>query len=243
MEHSAWLEDCCRVCGGRLNKYRVSYDCHTDQNKQRLLAIQVSVENDTNEIHPRRFCHACYNTCTRACNAAMKGKHYSTKLEKFAWVAHEEGCSVCSHFEGVKCGRKPKKTSSGRPSYKVQDLVYALKQKSPPSVFSDKQLRQKVSEVQIDLVCPLCSMAVDRPLLITTCNKIVCLDCCIAHIYQHPDLSCPCCGPIHLLDNSTVITAPPVILTLLKSMEIVCERCGVKIPVGMYSTYYREHTL
>ena len=237
MEHSAWLKDCCRVCGGRLNKYKVSYDCHKDKNKQILLAIEVSVENDKKEIHPQRFCHACYNTCTRASKAATKGEHYTTKLEKFVWVAHEEGCPVCSHFEGVKRGRKPKKTSTGRPSYMVQDLVCALKQKSPPSMFSDEQLRRRISEVENDLLCPLCSMVVDRPLLLTTCSKIVCMNCCVTYIYQHPDLSCPCCGPAHVLDNSTVIPAPPVILKLLKSIQITCERCNEKVPAGKYITY------
>ena len=51
MDHSKCVEDGCRVCGGRLGKYRVSYDCHT---VVKLHSIGLSVEKDTRGVIPRR---------------------------------------------------------------------------------------------------------------------------------------------------------------------------------------------
>ena len=38
------LQDRCRVCGGKLSRYEVSYDCHT--NKARLTLIGVSIADE-----------------------------------------------------------------------------------------------------------------------------------------------------------------------------------------------------
>lgn len=237
MEHSAWLKDNCRVCGGKLKKFKVSYDCHTEPNRLKLHGIGVSVENDNKETHPQRFCHACYNVCTRACLATRQGKDYTPKLKKFDWVAHVDGCSICTHFGEMWKGRKPKKVSTGRPSHKQLELVSTLKAVSPPSIFSDEKFRVKLSEVQHDLQCPLCLLVVERPLLLTTCTKIVCSTCCISHIYQHPDLSCPFCGPSHILDSSSVVPAPPMILKLLRNIETRCEKCNEQVSAGSYSSH------
>ncbi len=65
MEHSAWLQDNCRVCGGRLGRFKVSYDC-APKHILKLQAIGVPVREDKKDVHPRKFCHSCYNICTRA---------------------------------------------------------------------------------------------------------------------------------------------------------------------------------
>ena len=229
MEHSDWLQGNCRVCGGRVGRFKVSY--HTAQHQEKLQAIGVSVKNDKKNIHPQTFCHSCYNVCTRAIKASKNGKDYTTKLENFQWVEHtDSNCSVCTHFGEVKKGRKPKKTSTGRPPDQVLDLVEDIKKRSPPSLLLDFQQREKLSKLQEleDLNCPLCHLVVDRPLLLTTCNTLVCLTCCVNYIYQHTDLSCPFCGVAHILDNSTVIPAPPVILKLLE------EKCR-PVPTGKYT--------
>ena len=111
MDHSSWVQDACRVCGGRLGRYKASYDCHTDTHKVKLQAIGVSVEKDTKNMHPQRFCHGCYNVSSRAVSASNAGKHYTPHLTLFEWTDHlDEGCTVCQHFtNGGKGGRRPKK--------------------------------------------------------------------------------------------------------------------------------------
>lgn len=69
MDPPAWLQDSCRVCGGRLSRYKVSYDCHTTINKAKLRLIGVFTANDREGVHPQRFCFGCNNICTRTENA------------------------------------------------------------------------------------------------------------------------------------------------------------------------------
>lgn len=212
----------------------MSYNCHTDSNQLKLQSIGISVDKDKKDVHPQLFCHSCYNVCTRAIKASAEGKDYTHHVHIFEWVEHTgTDCSVCRHFGEQKRGRKPKRSSIGRPPQKVVDLVSKFKERSSPSLLLDFQLRERMSQLHEDLNCPICHLVVDRPILITTCNKIVCLTCCVEHMYKHTNLSCPFCGLMHLLDESTVIPAPPVILKLLKSLEIPCEKCAVSVSAGM----------
>lgn len=174
----AWLQDNCRVCGGRLGKFKVSYDCHTVENQSKLQSIRVSVEQDKKTVHPSRFCHACYNKCIRTIKASEIGKDYNPMLTKFHWVEHTTvECTVCTHFSGENKGRRPKKTSStGRPSNQLLTLISHLKERSPPSTITDLKLRERISHqpsIDEDLKCPLCKLVLDRPLLLTTCSKLV----------------------------------------------------------------------
>ena len=135
------------MCGGRLGRFKVSYECSKHQVK--LQAIGVSVNNDKKDSHPQRFCHSCYNVCTRAIDATEKGKIYTTKLIKFSWVEHIEGdCTVCTHFQGQGRGRKPKlRSTMGRPPDRVVELVQLMQERSPPSLCLDSQLREKTVQV------------------------------------------------------------------------------------------------
>ena len=113
--HSSWLQGHCRVCGGRLSRFKVSYDCSTHH--QKLLAIGLITTSDDSSIHPSRFCHSCYNTCTHTIKTKESGKDYTPELTKFEWVVHSDiNCPMCELLGNIKRGRKPKKTSGGRPS-------------------------------------------------------------------------------------------------------------------------------
>jgi hypothetical protein len=244
MDHEGWVLSRCRVCGGRLSSHKVSYDCHTTENQPRLQSLGVSVEDDCKDIHPRRFCHSCYCTSTRIIRANTSGKHYTSKLVRFHWEEHSEECSVCQHFGGGSSkARKPKNKSTGRPSHLMLDFISSITAKSPSSLLFDVHLREKLSlnPSSEDLICPLCHLVLDRPIVIVTCNKMVCLKCCVDHVYQHRDLSCPCCSSSHTLDPSTIIPAPLAVITLLKNMEISCQKCRRPIRAGIYHKYYSTY--
>lgn len=237
MDHSCWVQDACRVCGGRLGRYKVSYDCHTEPHKAKLQAIGVSVEEDSKNIHPKRFCHGCYNICTRAVCASHAGKDYTPHLTRFEWREHvDDGCVVCQHFRKSTRGRKQKKASAGRPSAHLVELITSIKDQAPPSLNLDFTLRERLSQhpsTDEDLKCPICHLLLDSPVMLTACNTLVCLTCCVGHLYTHTDLSCPCCGEAHTIDSSTVIPASPVILKLLKGIKLPCERCQHPVTAGI----------
>lgn len=237
MDHSCWVQENCRVCGGRLGRYKVSYDCHTPSNQGKLQAIGVSVKGDREGIHPQRMCQGCYNVCTRTVSANNAGKVYTPILTKFEWVEHSEddNCTVCQLFGKRTRGRKPKKALAGRPPSHLLDLVTSIKEKAPPSLSLDLDVREKLSyhpSTDEDLKCPLCHLVLDCPMNLTTCNRLVCLACCIGYLYQHTDLSCPCCGTEHLVDSSTIIPASTVIQRLLQGLKLQCEKCQYPVLAG-----------
>lgn len=216
--------------------HKVSYDCHLAQNKLKLQAIGIVVEKDKKDVHPLRFCHCCYNVCIRAITARTAERDYTPRLVLFNWVQHSDiGCTVCQELGRDQRGRKAKKKSPGRPPDHLQSLIAAIKERAPPSVLNFT-VRERLSKCDSssDLRCPLCHLVLDRPLLLTTCNNLVCTTCCTGYLYQHTDLSCPCCSPSnpHTLDISTIIPAPPVVLNLFGTLEIRCEECKQPVPAG-----------
>lgn len=83
-----------------------------------------------------------------------------------------------------------------------------------------------------DLKCLLCHLMLDRPLQLTTCNRLVCMACCIGHTYRCNDLRCSC-GGAHTIDRSSVISAPAVVQKMLRNISFPCERCQQAVPAGM----------
>lgn len=239
MDHSSWIQNYCRVCGGKLSRYKVSYDCHRGSNQIKLQAIGVSVEGDREDIHPRRFCHRCYNACTRMVKARSSGKGYCPSLTKFEWSGHSnDNCLVCQHFLKSTRGRPKKPVPVGRPPDYLVRLCESLEERAPPSLQLDFATRERLSRHPAlhELKCSFCHLVLDRPVNLVSCNQLVCLTCCIGYIHQHSDLSCPCCGSAHLIDSSTVIPAPPAIQKLLQGMEVQCERCKLPVLAGTSNT-------
>lgn len=86
----AWLQERCRVCGGKLSWYKVSYDCHSTTNKAKLALIGVVTDDDVRGVHPRNFCKGCHNICTRTEKAGSEGRDYTPRLTRFEWGESRE---------------------------------------------------------------------------------------------------------------------------------------------------------
>lgn len=134
MDHAKWVLSSCRVCGGKLSRFKVSYDCHSTQNQAKLHSIGVSVEHDNEEVHPQRFCHGCYNICARTISANTSGKHYTPKLVRFQWEEHQDGCCGCE--KDNRGSRNIKKKSPGRPRQLKYWTSLVPSRKSPHQVHS-----------------------------------------------------------------------------------------------------------
>lgn len=107
MEPPSRVQNGCRVCGEKLSRYKVSYDCHTAKNEEKLQSIGVFVGSDQSDIHPQRFCHGCYNVCMRTMKAKEEGRDYTARLNQFDWGHVESSCE-----ESGMVGRKRKKGTS-----------------------------------------------------------------------------------------------------------------------------------
>ena len=238
MDPSCRVQNGCRVCGERLSRYKVSYDCHTTDNQAKLKSIGVIVANDQKDIHPERFCHGCYSVCMRTITARREGRDYTARLTKFDWGAGESSCE-----KPRKVGWKPKKATFGRPPNSIVQLVSSIKDRAPPSLLLDLEVREKLSRhpsMNEDLKCPVCHLVLDRPLQLTTCNIIICMACCVGHIYKQTDLCCPCGGG-HTIDGNSIITAPVVIQRLLGSIEFPCQKCHEVVPAGIHKILRKFH--
>ena len=126
MDPRSWLQDMCRVCGGKLSRYKVSYDCHTTINKAKLQLIGVTIASDQEGVHPPRFCYGCSKILNRTEKASKEGRDYTPRLTRFEWGGSSE-------VEHGRVGRKPKKAPIGRPSDLIKDLVTYVKDRGAGS--------------------------------------------------------------------------------------------------------------
>ena len=222
------------MCGGMLSRYRASYDCQSASNQVKLQSIGVTMAHDRKGIHPERFCHGCYSVCTKKKKATDEGRDYTPRLTMFEWEEHEgDDCTVCANFG--KPSRKRKKAPVGRPSEATLDLVTHIKEVASQGQTIDLRVREEVSHhtsVSDDLKCLICHLILDRPLQLTTCNRMICMECCLGHIYKRlQDNSCPC-GAAHSMDTSTLIPVPKVVATVLESLTVPCGSCMEPIRAG-----------
>ena len=217
------------MCGGKLSRYKVSYDCHTTTNKAKLAQIGVITADDRIEVHPQRFCYGCNNICKRTEKAIKEGRDYTPRLTKFKW--EESGSEAVLS----RVGQKPKKAPIGRPSHLIVELVAYMKEEAPQSVPLAFALRERLSRhpsMDGDLKCLVCHLMLDRPLQLTICKALICMLCCVRHTYRYTDLQCPC-GGTHTIDRTSVVSAPTVVQRMLRDIAFPCERCQQAVPAGM----------
>ena len=63
------------------------------------------LSGNSEDIHPARFCNACYLTMIRIESSKAEQNVYRTSLNLATWLPHHEICSVCS----INSGGRPKK--------------------------------------------------------------------------------------------------------------------------------------
>ena len=55
LDHLAALETLCRVCGGRLERFKQSFQCSDKRSTERLASVDVVTEDDDPRVHPPRM--------------------------------------------------------------------------------------------------------------------------------------------------------------------------------------------
>jgi len=79
-----------------------------------------------------------------------------------------------------------------------------------------------VSEQATSLLCHLCSEVVSQPV---ECESLVCASCCCRWIQVSRSVECPCCYR-HQLDDTTINLPSVVVLDLLGTLRLSCNRCS-----------------
>ena len=240
--HQNELKKYCRVCGERISRNRVAFSCqdHADKIAQ---TFGVLCSDDNPDLHPPFICHGCYSVTTRSKKATEKGRQYNHSIKVFSWTSHSpDGCAVCEHFQKVSTGGRPKKKcrNHGRPStISIKSAIDHIRSTAPPFFFPihDSPAREVTqldneSAVTAELACKLCNRILDRPIQLTQCNTLVCMECLCKVLEEKGDLCCPCCHGDHLSDFSTLVHPTSVVMTVLGNHKVICSLCKNSITSG-----------
>ena len=207
--HLKELEKHCRVCARKLARFCVKYEC-AKFSKDLIHTFDLTTTTDEPAVHPHQLCHGCYNVLMRARNARDTGKPYKPSVSPFNWHSHvsEGDCGVCKHFQTTASGGRPTKCKVGRPqSISVKSAITYLHSVAPPSFFSNSISRQLIHSPAAEddeFQCDLCSHVVDRPIHLTTCNRLVCMSCLCRALEDAKQCQCPFCKGSHVQDYATM---------------------------------------
>ena len=234
----------CRICAKPLDRFKVSYRC-ADRSEALGRTFGVATENDNPDVQPPSFCHGCYNVLMRSQKAREENRVYTPTVQLFTWSAHREnGCSVCEHFKRASSGGRPRKQKIGRPSTtSTHSAIKHLYTIAPSSLVSPAELcsiaiHSRASSVSPDdLKCQLCCSIVDRPIQLTTCNRLVCMECLCTSL-KEKGFCCPCCSSDHLQDLNTMVRPSSVVMKVLGDLQVTCKKCMQQIAAGIYTYNY-----
>lgn len=151
---------------------------------------------------------------------------------------------VCEHFANIaKGGGQNRKLTKnrGRPTGETsKELLQHINSVAPASILSVdvRQLEFHTQSLGDQLSCPVCTAVLDRPVELS-CGAIVCLRCCSNWVMHCTSacVPCPCCYD-HPLDSTTIRPPPLLIISLLSSMLVSCERkCGNQVRADQYDKH------
>ena len=72
------------MCAKSTKKFKISYavDAYCITLKS---AFGIDISNDEQNVHPKRFCHSCYNVLKRIEAAKQQDRYYKHKVKVHDW--------------------------------------------------------------------------------------------------------------------------------------------------------------
>ena len=172
LDHLAALETLCRVCGGRLERFKQSFQC-SDKSTERLASVDVVTADDDPRVHSPRICHGCYLKLGRKKDAKEKGRAFHSEINVFSWVVHSDtACTSCDqykHAHTLTTGRKQK----GKAFAYIRDI--APSSHRPKNGTHEYVLPSSCASyfTLADLECNICTQILDGPVELP-CGNTVC---------------------------------------------------------------------
>ena len=218
-------------------KDRVQYVCEP-QSEILAQVFGVLLCKDDPKIHPSLLCHSCYCTVMKAKAAIEDGGQYTPSVTVFTWEAHStDHCRTCDHFESAYSGgRRKKRKRPGRPASISARTAISHIRSIAPSSFNTPDVSMDDSH-STNLLCRLCSKLLDRPVLLTSCNSLVCMNCLCEHLEKSKSFICPCCSSDHIQDFTTIVEPSSVVTSVLGSVKVTCSVCKNSIASGKFRLY------
>ena len=213
--HQEVLGKHCRICGKALARFKIRYSCAD----KRYRGAGVNLWNS---------CEWRQCRCT-PCVFLPRLLQHRPSVEQFLWTPHNAICTICDHFHKAASGGRPRKIG-GPSASSTRSTIKHLHTIAPEAYFS--RVESTSSSVSIsDLVCPMCSLIVDRPIQLTTCNRLVCLKC-LCSTLSKSGFSCPSCRVDHLEDQSTMVCPSPVV-KIIGDLLVPCVKCNKQVATGI----------
>lgn len=97
------------------------------------------------------------------------------------------------------------------------------------------ELHQAIPLSELD--CHLCSTLVKQPVQLVTCGRMVCCECLCGWLEQHNNLVCPSCATLHLEDFTTIQQVPPLVVSMLGGLCVVCLKCNRHVRMRDFSDH------
>ena len=243
--HIKGLEKHCRICARALHKYKCKRNC--SQYKELLnQAYSINCMDDDEAIHPSKFCPPCFQRAGRIINAKAGEVFYESSVTPFPWVSHmEDGCSICEMITEHSAGGRSRKERKNR-GHPGENSMHTLCQHiytiAPTSLQVAKPLipsrfQTVGSTVSLaDFQCPCCMNILDRPILLSSCQKMICADCWIAHL-QGGSEECPGCAEHHELNVQNIQSPPDVVVKLIGGLYVRCEGCQQYVQLQLLAAH------
>ena len=194
MTHALALLKLCRLCGGNISKYRVSYRC-TDYIDEIKKGFGIDVLKDMDEVHPESFCDCCYASLQRKMKAVEECRVMLTYLKPVKWGEHvNEDCETCKRCDSVRKGGRPKKgrKNRGKPAAdSCHTIIEHIRKLESPSLYNNPESFTINSENQLlnlskeEYTCIICNNTLNNP-VITSCSILTCVPCIVKSIEALP---------------------------------------------------------
>ena len=238
MEHTEAVLKLCRVCGENISRFRVSYSC-LDKKEDLNRAFSINIDEDRDDIHPRRFCDGCYAVIKRKIKATEDNRPYLESIQPFQWSEHDGiDCATCNKLNTVKKGGRPKKQrkNRGKPiENSCHDIIKFTLDIAPPTFYDSKANFQlnipPSSNIQhSDLHCCTCFNVLNSPVQLS-CSSFICSSCLTKWIELSQSNKCPVCY-CHSLTTSEIKNLQPIHFRLLQDTIVKCTDCAQSVKLS-----------
>ena len=236
--HLQALAKLCRICGGKVDKYRVSYKT-TDHKESLKIAFAINIDTDHHDIHPVSFCDRCFAVLKRKEKAVIEDRVYIHSIGVVEWFPHSSFCLTCDSYGTLRKGGRTKITrkNRGMPSknscHHVSEHIKAV---ALPCFFEqDKNIKvnstQPLSIPPSDFTCSICDSILNSPIKLS-CGSLTCSYCLLHWIESSQSTRCPSCDRYHDLMTSDIVRVDDLHHRVLECLSVLCDLCGKVTRLG-----------
>ena len=247
--HVENLNSLCRVGGCKLPSVRSGRKSTTylaqDYAPELKKIFMIDVSADKENVHPKYFCAACKTAMqdykSSADSAVTKCSGGCGQGKLVVWEPHKRvDCSVCITLHKVAKGGRPPKSHTYKKAASVpkpenqqnqcSNVSSALDMplsellcRATPSYVSNLELLPSRFSTQLEtLICPICSLVVDRAVESKCCSTLFCAACVYAW-HKCSQLCNGCSNPTLL---SSYLQPHSGLRRILSQVHISCDNAG-----------------